>query len=411
MSGYDNQGAESSDSFTGDQVRVLSGGAELIAATDSVLIDKQVATAKRYPRNLVQFREEAMMLVTSDEETAASCFYAIPRGGKWIEGESIRLAEIVHHCYRNLRWDGDIVGDDGKSVTAVSMCMDLERNNGVRIVTRRRIVVPGEDGVSLAGAAAVKTALRNSMFTAAPKALIRPIYMAAREASLGKNRTIGDLLEGLVNWFQAKHNVSQLQLCRALGVSTLAVGKRDGISKDHIINLKGLATMLREGEISIESVFSGEAYTGSFRSSGKRSAATDELRDRAAKAQAKAQPEAQDDQEAQADPEGTTDSQATDATEAREQAQEQEQAPDETPATQEATEPAAEDEAKMSREEAMAEALRLEAILVIKDGVLRTTRRREATDGDLDNVDNEALFGYLKYLVAEVAKKASRRGK
>ena len=59
----------------------------------------------------------------------------------------------------------------------------------------------------------------------------------------------------------------------------------------------------------------------------------------------------------------------------------------------------------------MAEALRLEAILVIKDGVLRTTRRREATDGDLDNVDNEALFGYLKYLVAEVAKKASRRGK
>ena len=57
-------------------------------------IDTQIATARAYPRSLKRFRETATTMATLDEKTAASCFYALPRGGKSIMGPSARLAEI-----------------------------------------------------------------------------------------------------------------------------------------------------------------------------------------------------------------------------------------------------------------------------------------------------------------------------
>src|SRR5689334_11587126 len=66
-------------------------------------IDVQIATAKRYPRQLSLVKSHMMSFATLDQETAEACFYNLPRGGKNIQGPSVRLAEIAVSCYGNLR--------------------------------------------------------------------------------------------------------------------------------------------------------------------------------------------------------------------------------------------------------------------------------------------------------------------
>src|SRR5687767_2260566 len=89
-------------------------------------IDMQVATAKRYPRSISNFKQKAMEMATLDEETAESCFYNLPRDGKEIQGPSARLAEIVASAWRNTRSGARVIANDGKSITAQGFCHDLE---------------------------------------------------------------------------------------------------------------------------------------------------------------------------------------------------------------------------------------------------------------------------------------------
>ena len=58
-------------------------------------IDVQIATARRYPRSITLASKNIRDLVTLDKDAAAECMYALPRGGKPIQGPSIRLAEII----------------------------------------------------------------------------------------------------------------------------------------------------------------------------------------------------------------------------------------------------------------------------------------------------------------------------
>ena len=62
---------------------------------DVAQIDSQVSTAKKYPRNLRKLTDNAIAIVTIDKDTAASCNYAVPRGGKSITGPTVHLAKIL----------------------------------------------------------------------------------------------------------------------------------------------------------------------------------------------------------------------------------------------------------------------------------------------------------------------------
>ena len=46
----------------------------------------------------------------ADPKTAEGCFFSLPRGGKRLEGPSIRLAEICAATYGNLRCGSRISG-------------------------------------------------------------------------------------------------------------------------------------------------------------------------------------------------------------------------------------------------------------------------------------------------------------
>ena len=64
-----------------------------------------------------------------------------------------------------------------------------------------------------------------------------------------------------------------------------------------------------------------------------------------------------------------------------------------------------------SRPEILVGIAEMEATLVLKDGILRKTRRDNAGDEGLDNCDNQALAEYWTYLRGEVEKKRTRSGR
>ena len=63
-------------------MNVESGTAALISRSE---IDMQIATAHKFPRSIKRFRNEALQMVTLNEQVAESCIYALPRGDKTID--------------------------------------------------------------------------------------------------------------------------------------------------------------------------------------------------------------------------------------------------------------------------------------------------------------------------------------
>ena len=96
-------------------------------------IDSQIATAKRFPRNIEQFKQQLMDEAIALEQAAAkdghaACYYAIPRAGKTIEGPNVRLAEVAFRHFTNILAQAEVSHTDNKRVYAVGMARDLERD-------------------------------------------------------------------------------------------------------------------------------------------------------------------------------------------------------------------------------------------------------------------------------------------
>ena len=55
--------------------------APTLPSTGGGTVDVQVATARRFPRSITSFIRRATEMATLTPEIAASCVYALPRGG------------------------------------------------------------------------------------------------------------------------------------------------------------------------------------------------------------------------------------------------------------------------------------------------------------------------------------------
>ena len=226
-------------------------------ALDRASIDMQVATARAFPRSVTKALLEAEGLATLDEETAGSMFYSLPKRkgqDKPVEGPSARLAEIMAYSWGNLRVEADIVGEDKTHITALGTCFDLERNVAVRIRVKRRITNKhgqrfGDDMIGVTGNAAVSIALRNAVFKVIPAALVRRVYSAARQASIGKAGTLDQKRQAAMEWF-SKAGIKPEQIYQLLDVKGW-----DDVGIEHIIMLRGTANAIKEGETTLEQVF------------------------------------------------------------------------------------------------------------------------------------------------------------
>lgn len=225
-----------------------------LSDVDRASIDMQIATAKQYPRVVSKSLKEAMDLATLDEETAASMFYSLPRGGKQLEGPSARLAEVMAYAWGNLRIDADIVAEERTTVTAQGTCFDLEKNVAIRVRVKRRITDKNgkrfnEDMIGVTQNAAISIALRNSVFKVVPRAFVDRIYAAAREASIGKAGTLSQKRQNAMAWF-AKAGVKPEEVFAVLEVKDL-----DDVGTEELITLRGIMSAIKDGQATVETVF------------------------------------------------------------------------------------------------------------------------------------------------------------
>lgn len=217
-------------------------------------VDIQIATAKRYPRSLKRFRHLATEMATLDEETAASCFYSLPRSGKKIEGPSARFAEIIAVAWTNLRCGARIINIGQSLLTAQGFCHDLESNVGATIETQRRITDKGgrrfnDDMIVVTGNAASSIAYRNAVLKVVPKAYWQPVWQAARDTAIGNAQTLSHRRQKAME-FLSKMGVAEKQILLVLGREGI-----DDITLDDLGTLRGLITAIKDGDVSIEEAF------------------------------------------------------------------------------------------------------------------------------------------------------------
>ena len=199
-------------------------------------------------------------MATLDEETAASCFYSLPRGGKNIQGPSIRLAEIALSCYGNVRAGTRIIETvvDGASpyVAIQAVCHDLQKNMAVMIEKRRRITgkkskggMIDEDDINLAANAGSAIAFRDAIFKVVPGMLLRPVYEAAKKVAIGDAKTLSDRRAKAIEAFP-KMGVPADRVLASIGHS-----KIDEVTLEDLENLIGTFTAIKEGSTTIENAF------------------------------------------------------------------------------------------------------------------------------------------------------------
>lgn len=235
---------------------------ESTAALESIeraQIDMQISTARKYPRKLSKVKDDMISFATLDEETASGCFYTLPRGGKVIQGPSVRLAEIAISSYGNLRAGSRCISvqatGDNPHVVVQSVCHDLEKNVAITIEKRRRITkkktksMPDEDDINLAVNACASIALRDAVFRVIPLALVKPVYEQAKLVAIGKATSLGEKRSKIID---------RLKQMGATLPNILAVVEArtvEDIDADKLGVLIGLGTALKEGETTIEEAF------------------------------------------------------------------------------------------------------------------------------------------------------------
>lgn len=217
-------------------------------------VDVQVATAQRFPRSLEKFKKECMSLACADEETAESCFYVLRRGGTVIEGPSVRLAEIAASCFKNLRYGSRVIGIDDVFVTVQGFAWDVQNNVAITVETKRRIVKRNKqkytpDMIAVTANAACSISFRNAVFKVVMPVLLKDVYAEVKKIAIGTAQTIEARRQ------RAFQKLSKLNITEEMVYKKLGVNGATDITLEHLSQLFGLFTALKEGTSSFAEEF------------------------------------------------------------------------------------------------------------------------------------------------------------
>lgn len=252
------------DNYNSNQTPTISSS-EALEALNRAEVDIQVETAKRWPSHSTPDqiaaalrKAEAFALV--DSETAESCFYRLERQGKngersVIEGPSIRLAEIIAASWGNLRIATQIVGNDGRFITARGACHDLESNVAQIVETRRGITTSkgytfSADMQTVTGNAAAAIARRNAILAVIPAAVFKPLYGRIRDFVLGEvTNDLENRRAKMLRTF-ATAGVTREMILSYLGVSDLP-----DVDAEMMTRLVGVWNAIKDGQTTVEETF------------------------------------------------------------------------------------------------------------------------------------------------------------
>jgi hypothetical protein len=231
-------------------------------------IDCQIETAKKYPRSLGQVNADMLSLATLDEETAASCFYTLPRGGKTIQGKSVRMAEIAASCWGNFRAASRTVltqtTGDNPHVVVQAMAHDLQTNTAITIEKRRRVVKKkskdaiDEDDINLAVNSCAAIAFRDAVFKIIPNAITNSVYEKAKLVAVGDIKSLAVTRQKVVDRLK-QMGAKEDRIFAAVGAKRI-----DDITQEGVEILIGLGTALKDGATTLEEAFPAAIEPASF---------------------------------------------------------------------------------------------------------------------------------------------------
>lgn len=226
-----------------------------IDAVERANVDSQVATAKQYPRDLARSINNSIAMATMDYNTAQSCGYALPRGGKPITGPSVHLAKLIVSNWGNIRAEAKVVQITDKQVISRGTCWDLENNVATAFEVRRSIVGKGgkrftDDMITVTGNAANSIAYRNAVFSVIPKAVVDKVYQAAQHfitGDLSDEEKIVARRKKCIDYFKDEYGITEDEVVMLCGKQTV-----NQIKAEQIALLLGITQSLKDGDTTVE---------------------------------------------------------------------------------------------------------------------------------------------------------------
>ena len=226
-----------------------------VDAVERANVDSQVSTAKQYPRSIKRSIENSIVMATMDAETAQSCGYALPRGGKPITGPSVHLAKIIVSNWGNTRTEAKVVQITDKQIISRGTCWDLETNVASAFEVRRSIVDRygkrfSDDMITVTGNAANSIAYRNAVFSVVPKAIVEKVYKAAQKFITGDLSDEEKLIKrrtDAINYFNDEWGITEEEVIKLCGKQTV-----NQIKADEIALMLGMVQSLKDGDTTVE---------------------------------------------------------------------------------------------------------------------------------------------------------------
>lgn len=226
-----------------------------VDALERANVESQVATAKRYPRDIRRSIDNSVVMATMNQETAQSCSYALPRGGKPIIGPSVHLAKIIVSNWGNMRTEAKVVQITEKQVISRGTCWDLETNVASAFEVRRNIIDSkgrrfSDDMITVTGNAANSIAYRNAVFSVIPKAITDRVYYAAQKFITGDLSDSDKLLKtrtNILNNFKNTYGIVENEVVKLCGKQTV-----NQIGADEISMLMGTIQALKDGDTTVD---------------------------------------------------------------------------------------------------------------------------------------------------------------
>lgn len=218
-------------------------------------VDSQIATAKKYPRDLRRAINNSIAMATLDVPTAQSCGYALPRGGKPITGPSVHLAKLIVSNYGNIRAEAKVVQITDKQVISRGTCWDLENNVATALEVRRSIVGRSgqrfsDDMITVTGNAANAIAYRNAVFSVIPKTITDKVYQAAQRTITGDLSDEDKIIarrKKCIDFFKDEFGISEQEVVMLCGKQTV-----NQIKANEIALLLGITQSLTDGDTTVD---------------------------------------------------------------------------------------------------------------------------------------------------------------
>jgi hypothetical protein len=256
---FDEIGADGKEKVIESRLEVVPP--TVIESLSRAEIDIAISTAKRYPRDIDRALKNTNALACKNAEIAATCTFAVPRGGKTIIGPSVHFARIMMINWGNVNALARVVDCDHDNARLQGVCHDLENNLRLGLEIEWPVQAPHadkegkiaesrwKDMMSLSKAAGGAVALRRAVFGCIPFALFRTIWKETQLVAAGKGKSFDERRKNMFESF-AELKVSDRDIFEFLGRH----GK-EAITVEDLVMLYGILTAISDKTATVEEIF------------------------------------------------------------------------------------------------------------------------------------------------------------